>query len=267
MGYESIVVEETENIQIIRLNRPHTLNAWDGRMGVEVTEALNDARANGDVKVVILTGNGRGFSSGADMGGLASIAERSSSSGGRGLVNSGPGIVSVALQMRRLEKPVIGAINGTTAGGGFGIALACDIRIASDRAEFIQVFVRRGLVPDVGSTFFLPKLIGTERALELMFTGDVIKAERAAEIGLVSRVVPHDDLMKESMDLARRIAGGPTVAMGLTKRAVYQGSVSSDLPGHLDLELTLNQLCFTTDDFKEGVTSFLEKRPPSFQGR
>ena len=265
VDYEAIIVEKTEGIQIIKFNRPKTLNAWNGRMGIEVTDALNDARQDGHVKVVILTGVGRGFSSGADMGGLANIAANSSSA--QGMVNSGPGIVSVALQMRKLEKPVIGAINGTTAGGGFGIALACDIRIASDRAEFIQVFVRRGLVPDVGCTFFLPKLIGTQKALELIFTGDVVDAQEAVDLGLVSRMVPHDGLMDESMNLAKRIASGPSIAMGLAKRAVYQGHASSDLSTHLDLELSMNHLCFTTEDFKEGVTSFLEKREPKFQGR
>jgi 2-(1,2-epoxy-1,2-dihydrophenyl)acetyl-CoA isomerase len=185
----------SDGIEIITLNRPQTLNAWDRQMGLEVTDALNDARGDRDVKVIILTGNGRGFSSGADMSSLASIAENRAPA--EGLVNSGPSIVSVALQMRRLEKPIIGAINGTTAGGGFGIALACDIRVASDRAEFTQVFVRRGLVPDVGSTFFLPKLLGTEKALELIFTGDMIDAEKAIELGLVSRMVPHDELMNE----------------------------------------------------------------------
>ena len=265
MKCETIIVEKTGHIEIITLNRPQTLNAWDHRMGLEVTEALNNARGDREVKVVILTGNGRGFSSGADMSSLSSIAEGGSSK--EGLVNSGPSIVSVALQMRRLEKPIIGAINGTTAGGGFGIALACDIRIASDRAEFTQVFVRRGLVPDVGCTFFLPKLLGTEKALELIFTGDMIDAEKAVEMGLASRMVPHDELMNESMKLAGRIASGPAIAMGLAKRAVYQGYESSDLPAHLDLELSMNQLCFSTEDFKEGVNSFLEKRPPKFQGR
>ena len=265
MTYETIVVERSENIEIIRLNRPQTLNAWNHAMGMEVTDALTNARNDRDVKVVILTGNGRGFSSGADMSSLSNIAENRLP--GEGLVNNGPSIVSVALQMRRLEKPIIGAINGTTAGGGYGIALACDIRIASDRAEFIQVFVRRGLVPDVGSTFFLPKLLGTEKALELMLTGDVIDAENAVALGLVSRLVPHEELMNESLKLAGRIANGPPIAMGLTKRAVYQGAVSADLSTHLDFELSMNHLCFPTEDFKEGVASFLEKRPPRFQGR
>jgi 2-(1,2-epoxy-1,2-dihydrophenyl)acetyl-CoA isomerase len=169
--------------------------------------------------------------------------------------------------MRKLEKPVIGAINGVTAGGGFGIALACDLRIASDRAQFSQVFVRRGLVPDVGCTFFLPKLIGAEKALELVFTGDMIDARKALELGLVGRVVVHDDLMKETLGLAKRLASGPPIAMGLAKRAVYQGLESSDLPAHMELELSFNNLCFFTEDAKEGVQSFRERRPPKFRGR
>jgi len=265
MTYQTIMVEKTEGVEIITLNRPETLNAWNAEMGIEVTEALDDARGDSNVKVIILTGNGNGFSSGADMGALSQIAEHNAPA--IGLVNYGPSIVSVALQLRKLEKPVIGAINGTTAGGGFGIALACDIRIASDQAEFIQVFVRRGLIPDVGSTFFLPKLLGTEKALELIFTGDVVDAKKAVELGLVSRMVPHDELMKESMALAKRIAEGPPIAMGLAKRAVYQGNESTDLSTHLAFELSMNQLCFTTEDFKEGVVSFLEKRPPKFQGK
>lgn len=265
MGYNTLIVEKTEGVMIITLNRPKTLNAWDREMGLETTDALDDARRDTDVKVVVMTGAGRGFSSGADMRHLSQIAEQGSQLGS--LVNREPSIVSVALQMRRLEKPVIGAINGVTAGGGFGIALACDIRIASERAEFSQVFVRRGLVPDVGSTYFLPKLIGTQKALELIFSGDLINAQYALELGLVSKVVPHEDLMTEALGLAKRFSDGPPIAMGLAKRAVYQGMESSDLPAHLDFELSLNSLCFITEDFKEGVRSFLEKRPPKFQGK
>jgi 2-(1,2-epoxy-1,2-dihydrophenyl)acetyl-CoA isomerase len=265
MEYKTIMVEKSDGVGIITLNRPGTLNAWDREMGLEVTGALDIVRYDADVKVVVLTGAGKGFSSGADVRHLSEIAENRPDL--KNLVNREPSIVSVALQMRRLEKPVIGAINGTTAGGGFGIALACDLRIASERAEFSQVFVRRGLVPDVGSTFFLPKLIGVERALEMIFTGDMISAQKAYELGLVSRVVPHEELMPETLKLARRIAEGPPIAMGLAKRAVYQGLESDDLPAHLDFELSLNSLCFNTEDFKEGVRSFLEKRPPKFQGR
>lgn len=265
MGHETIIVEKSEGVQTITLNRPHTLNAWDWQMGRDATSALDDARADPEVKVVVLTGAGRGFSSGADVSLLAEAAERHSHLGH--LVNRGPSIVSVALQMRKLEKPVIGAINGVTAGGGFGIALACDLRVASDRAQFSQVFVRRGLVPDVGCTFFLPKLIGVQKALELIFTGDMIDARKALELGLVANVVPHDDLMKETLGLARRLAAGPPIAMGLAKRAVYQGLESSDLAAHMELELSFNNLCFFTEDAKEGVQSFRERRPPKFRGR
>jgi 2-(1,2-epoxy-1,2-dihydrophenyl)acetyl-CoA isomerase len=265
MPYETIIVEKTERVQTITLNRPQTLNAWNRQMGHEVTAALDHARQDDDVRVVVVTGAGKGFSSGADVKLLADRISNRSRMGE--LVNREASIVSVALQLRRLEKPVIGAINGTTAGGGFGIALACDLRVASDQAEFSQVFVRRGLVPDVGSTFFLPKLIGTEKALELIFTGDLISARQALELGLVGRVVPHEDLMNETMGLAKRLASGPPIAMGLAKRAVYQGLESSDLPAHLDLELSFNSLCFFTEDFKEGVESFLEKRPPKFKGK
>ena len=264
MDYETILMEKSDGVATITLNRPQTLNAWDQQMGLEVTAALDDIRGDSDARVVIMTGAGRGFSSGADMAHLAQVAEHRSHLGS--LTNREASIVSVALQMRRLEKPVIGAINGVTAGGGFGIALACDLRIASDKAQFSQVFVRRGLVPDVGSTFFLPKLIGVEKALELIFTGDLISAQEAVEIGLVSRVFPHDDLMAETMKLAKKLATGPPIAMGLAKRAVYQGMESSDLPSHLDLELSFNSLCFFTEDFREGVKSFMEKRPPEFKG-
>lgn len=264
MDYETILVEKSDGVATITLNRPQTLNAWDRQMGLEVTDALEDIRGDMDTRVVIMTGAGRGFSSGADVAHLAQVAEHRSHLGN--LTNREASIVSVALQMRRLEKPVIGAINGVTAGGGFGIALACDLRIASEKAQFSQVFVRRGLVPDVGSTFFLPKLIGVEKALELIFTGDLISAQEAVEIGLVSRVFPHDDLMPETMKLAKRLATGPPIAMGLAKRAVYQGLESNDLPSHLDLELSFNSLCFFTEDFREGVKSFLEKRPPEFKG-
>ena len=265
MGYETIIVEKSEGVQTITLNRPHTLNAWDRQMGLDATQALDDARKDPDVKVVVFTGAGRGFSSGADVNLLAEAAEHHSHLGN--LVNRGPSIVSVALQMRRLEKPVIGAINGVTAGGGFGVALACDLRIASDRAQFSQVFVKRGLVPDVGCTFFLPKLIGAEKALELIFTGDMIDARKALELGLVGRVVAHEDLMKETLGLAKRLAAGPPIAMGLAKRAVYQGLESSDLPAHMELELSFNNLCFFTEDAKEGVQSFRERRSPKFRGR
>ena len=260
----TIIVEKSHGIQIITLNRPKTLNAWNAQMGLEVAASLDDARRDSNVRVVVMTGAGRGFSSGADMELLANVAENGPRLENQ--VNRGPSIISIVLQMRRLEKPVIAAINGIAAGGGFGVALACDIRSASDRAEFSQVFVRRGIIPDAGCTFHLPKIVGTEKALELIFSGDKIDSWRALEIGLVGRVVPHEELMAETMNFARRLASGPPIAMGLAKRAVYIGMASNDLPTHLDIELAYNGLCFSSEDFKEGVRSFREKRQPRFKG-
>jgi 2-(1,2-epoxy-1,2-dihydrophenyl)acetyl-CoA isomerase len=177
------------------------------------------------------------------------------------------GIVAVAYQLRQMDRPVIAAINGVAAGGGFGLALACDIRIASDQARFSQIFVKRGLVPDTGSTYFLPRIVGTEKACELMFRGNVIDAYEAQRLGIVSRVVPHEELMNEVMALAKELASGAPIALGLTKRALYKGASEIDLASQMDFELYLNSLLFGTEDFKEGVMSFLEKREPRFLGR
>ena len=158
-------------------------------------------------------------------------------------------------------------MNGVAAGAGFGIALACDIRIASDQARFSQIFVKRGLIPDAGSTYFLTKLIGTAKACELMYTGDMINAAEAEKLGIVNKVVPHDELMNETMALAKRIANGPPLTIELIKRAIYKGLTENDLWHQIHYEWHLQSLAIATEDFKEGVMSFLEKRDPKFMGR
>lgn len=269
MVYHDIIFTKEDGIAIITLNRPETLNAWGGTMAAEATAALDDVSQDEAIGVLIITGAGKGFSSGADVRGLAARAERPSDSERprQPALRRQPSIVSVALGIRNLAKPVIAAVNGITAGGGFGIALACDIRIASEVARFSQIFVRRGLVPDTGSTYLLPRLIGMARACELVFTGDIIDAREAERIGLVNRVVPHEDLMKVTKELATRIAKGPPIAIQLAKQALYKGISETDLASHLDYELQLQNICFSTEDFKEGVKSFLEKRDPIFKGR
>ena len=165
-----------------------------------------------------------------------------------------------------MEKPVIGAINGDAAGAGCNFALACDLLIASEKARFIQVFVRRGLVVDMSGTFFLPRLIGLAKAKELAFSGEAIDAERSLELGLVMKVVPEDKLMDEAMELARKLAQGPTRAIGMIKRMLNR-SFESDLETALEMEATMQGIAVSTPDVVEGITSFLQKRPPNFTGK
>jgi len=264
MAYNTLIVTKEAGVATLTLNRPNKLNAWDEEMMQEGVQAIEEIRSDLDVRVLVITGAGRAFSSGADVTSLARVTERRSV---RDELSSWPGIVTVAHQLRQMDRPVIAAINGVVAGAGFGLALACDIRIASDQAKFSQIFVKRGLVPDTGSTYFLPRIVGTEKACELMFRGNVIDAYEALRLGIVSRIVPHEELMDEVMALARELASGAPIALGLTKRAIYKGASEIDLAAQLDFELYLNSLLFGTEDFKEGVMSFLEKREPRFLGR
>ena len=166
-----------------------------------------------------------------------------------------------------MDKPVIGAINGIALGAGLSVATACDLRIASERAQFCMAFILRGLVPDCGGTFFFPKLIGSAKACELSLTGDTIDAKEAERIGLVNKVVPHEELMKVTEELATKLVNRPPIAIRYAKRAIYRGLTEADLSSHLDYEVSLNSMCNNTEDFKEGVRSFLEKREPVFKGR
>jgi 2-(1,2-epoxy-1,2-dihydrophenyl)acetyl-CoA isomerase len=266
MTHDTIIVEKENCIAILTLNRPDRLNAWTQQMAEETLEALDDMCRDDNVAVVIVTGAGRAFSSGADASRLNKIVENPNDPEIlMNMVKRSSSITVVAVRLRSMEKPVIAAVNGIAAGGGFGIAMACDIRIASEEARFSQLFVRRGLVPDTGSTYFMPRLVGASKSLELMWTGDIIDAGEAERIGLVNRVVKAEELMEETKTLAQRIASGPRVAVQLTKRALYRGMLETDLQDQVDYELYLNALCFGTDDFKEGVRSFMEKRKPLFK--
>jgi len=177
-----------------------------------------------------------------------------------------PRFVSHVGYLWDFEKPTIAAINGVAAGAGLSYALYCDIRIAAESARFGAIWVRRGLVADAGATYLLPRIVGLEKSLELMYTGEIIGAREAERIGLVSRVVPDEDLMKEARELALKIAQGPPITIGLTKRAVYR-EILKELLAEIDFENVANTICHETEDFKEGVRSFLEKRPAQFKGR
>jgi 2-(1,2-epoxy-1,2-dihydrophenyl)acetyl-CoA isomerase len=173
---------------------------------------------------------------------------------------------TVAMSFEDLDKPIIAALNGVAVGAGLSMALACDIRIASENARFGAIWVKRGLIPDAGATWFLPRVLPYDKAIELAFTGDLVGAREALEMGLVTRVVPHDQLMPEAEALAGKIAKGPSVAIELIKRG-FRRSLTNDLKSQLDYETYAQNLCRRSEDHREGVKSFMEKRPPEFKGR
>ncbi|MFO1189150.1 MAG: enoyl-CoA hydratase [Alphaproteobacteria bacterium] len=252
-----------DGVATIVFNRPHKLNALDAAMADEILPRVcQEAQRRDDVRAVILTGSGRAFCTGADAASRLEAVARGDIA--RNILEQP--LAAFTLAIARLSKPVIAAVNGVAAGGGLAIALLADFRIASDRARFTTVYVRRGLMPDGGMTSTLPRLVGLAKALDLLMTGDEIDGPEAARIGLVNRVVPHDTLMDEARALARRMASGPPLALSFTKRAVWQSNNHS-LEDQMHFESWGQGICLKTDDFREGVRAFLEKRQPQFKGR
>lgn len=258
MNYRKITVNAHEDIAIITINDPDTLNA----MGFDVVEELDEAfvKAAGDSRAIVLTGNGRGFSSGAnlsagDMGGAAPDFD------------AGSGLDShynpFMMRMRESSLPIVTAINGAAAGIGCSIALAGDIIVASEQAYFLQAFRRIGLVPDGGSSWLLPRMIGRARAMEMMLLGEKVPARQAYEWGMVNAVVPADKLMPAALDYAKRLADGPSRALRMTRELGWAG-LENSFEEQLALERKMQRDAGRTADFKEGVTAFLEKRQAKF---
>jgi 2-(1,2-epoxy-1,2-dihydrophenyl)acetyl-CoA isomerase len=256
---DSIVVEQEGGVMTVTLNRPDVLNAVDNQMAKELHEALRQASRDDAVRCLVLTGAGRGFCSGQDLRGRAA-GDRSYREHLRATYNP------VILLLRSMEKPVIAAVNGVAAGAGMSLALSADLRIASEKATFIEVFARVGLVPDSGSTYLLTRLVGLGKALELCYTTEPVDAPEALRLGLVNRVVPHEELLPQTMALGARLAAGPTKAYGLTKRAVTYG-LHAPLEAALEYEAHLQEVAGRTADHREGVAAFLEKRTPKYEGR
>jgi len=263
MNYETILFAVQDNIATITLNRPDKLNAFNDRMIQETADAFKQCARDGGVRCVVLTGNGRAFSSGQD---LSDVQTREGQEGdfsiGEHLRN---GYHRLIKQMLATEKPILGAINGIAAGAGVGIALATDIRIASDKASFMLAFSRIGLVPDSGTNWLLPRIIGQARAYEMAVTADRIPAEKALEWGIVNRVVPHDQLAENVQAWANPIATGATLAYGLAKRAMNR-AWNMSLDEALEYEAHMQELAARSHDFGEGVAAFLEKREAHFKG-
>ncbi|MET9649582.1 MULTISPECIES: enoyl-CoA hydratase-related protein [unclassified Streptomyces] len=253
----------------ITLNRPEAMNAvtWDQRE--RIIGLLADASADPDVRAVVLTATGRGFCAGADLrgsppaGGAGASGERVPGDVARTIRRGAQRFIGAVLDC---EKPVVAAVNGTAAGIGAHLAFACDLVLAAESARFIEVFVRRGLVPDGGGAYLLPRLIGPQRAKELMFFGDALDAADARTMGLVNRVVPDGELEKTARAWAERLAQGPTRAIALTKQLV-NGSLEADRASAFAAEAAAQEINMTTRDANEGVASFVERRTPRYEGR
>ncbi len=260
--YENIKLKITNRIGTLTLNRPDKLNAFAGRMRQEVADGVRELASRDDVRVLVITGAGRAFCAGADIAYMKDLLETGDTEAFTSLVEAGRNVVTL---IRRTPKPVIASVNGPAAGGGANLALACDIRIAADNASIGQTFNRIGLHPDWGGTFFLPRLVGPAKAVELMFTGDMVKADEALRLGIFNKVVLAHRLDEETTDLAMTLAAKPPMPMALAKEAVY-ASESQTLDQMLDMELHHQLRCFVSDDAQEGLNAFLEKRKPNFRG-
>ena len=263
--YEQILYERRGRLALITLNRPEKLNAWTGKMESEFIDAVNRSALDQDVAVLVVTGAGRGFCAGADMGNwsqdLATRDDRPPTS--PLLAQDGSPEVPIALSR---GKPIIAAINGPAVGIGLTMTLACDIRIASDRARFSARFVKVGLTPECGSTRYLPLVAGLSNALLLALTGRIIDAAEAKERGLVDRVVPHDSLMDEALSLAEEIAANPRDAVWAAKRLLHQNAVEGDLRRVVTQEAYSLREQRRLPDHAEAVSAFVEKRAPRFHG-
>ena len=259
MDYEDLLLEKKDGIATITLNAPDKMNALTIEMRKSLLLAVDDVAEDDEVRVVIVTGAGRGFCSGADLsrgGGDVSRKQR--------LAFLGPNFGSEAFY--KLGKPVIGAINGASVGAGFSLALSMDIRIASEAARFGAVFISRALVPDCGITYFLPRIAGMSKAMELMLTGEIIGAEEAKRLGIVSKVVPPDDLMTTTHELASKIIQQAPLSVELSKRLVYRG-IEDDIARQIELETLGNNITGHSEDHRGAVRAFLEKKPqPKFKG-
>jgi 2-(1,2-epoxy-1,2-dihydrophenyl)acetyl-CoA isomerase len=258
MTYETIQYDAADGVAVITLNRPQQLNAVNRQLADEWRMALAEADRDERVRAVVITGAGRGFCAGQD---LATMKE--GLSGGQILRQMYNPILTA---IRRLPKPVIAAVNGVAVGAGMNLALACDVRYASENATFGQVFARIGALPDSGAFFFLPRMVGLARATELMFDAEMINAARAMELGLVNAVLPPDELVPKTVEYARRLAQGPTQVYARIKEGLNR-SFGFALDEALEWEADGQEATARTEDFQEGVAAFLEKRQPRFHGR
>jgi len=248
-----------DQVCIIKLNRPKVFNSFNKDMAMQMQAILDDCEKNADVRAILLTGEGKAFCAGQD---LQEITDP-----------NGPELSAIVREhynpiierIRNIEKPIVCAVNGVAAGAGANIALACDITIAGESVAFIQAFSKIGLIPDSGGTFFLPRIIGMQKAAALMMLADKVMAADAEKMGMIYKVCADESLMEETLKVAKKLASLPTIGLGLTKRALNK-SMTNDLTSQLALEDELQTAAGKTYDYNEGVAAFLEKRKPNFKG-
>ncbi|HEY7270604.1 MAG TPA: enoyl-CoA hydratase-related protein [Dehalococcoidia bacterium] len=264
--------QTADGVLVLTLNRPDTMNAINGGINAALVKAARDSKVDDSIRAIVITGNGRGFCSGADLsaggparGDFEGGGDGASARGRSSRVNKfGPGELIAALA--DADVPIIGAINGAAAGAGFGLSLTCDVRIASENARMGPIFIKRGVGPDYATSFWLPRIVGLARAFDIMYRGDLMDAQTALSLGLVAKVVPHENLMDEAMAYASMVAKGPPLAYTYTRRAL-QRSLDNDLRRHLEYEWENQTELLETRDAGEGFRAFLERREPSFEGQ
>jgi 2-(1,2-epoxy-1,2-dihydrophenyl)acetyl-CoA isomerase len=262
MTYSTILLAVADGVARLTLNRPDRLNSFTDAMHAEVRDALERVRADRSVRTLVLTGAGRGFCAGQDLADRAVAPGDAPLDLGASIERNYTPLVKT---LRSLPYPVVCAVNGVAAGAGANIALACDVVVAARSASFIQAFCRLGLVPDSGGTYWLPRLVGTARAMGLALLGDRLSADQAAAWGLVWKCVDDDQLATETDALARQFATAPTRGLARTKQAIH-ASLGNTLETQLDLERDFQRELGRSHDYREGVAAFVEKRPPRFRG-
>ncbi len=281
MEYKCLICEKEGHIAIVTLNRPKAANSFDFRLMEEIDYVFRDDLGPDDnIRAIILTGAERHFCGGVDLSMFVdSDAQVDKEELEEGVASSRVGeqtedvpwgkgtVLGAVTVIQTLNKPVIAAVNGPAAGMGVSFALACDIRIASDRARFGMMFVKRGLAPDTAGSFTLPRIVGWAKAYELLLTGDTVDAAEAEKIGLVSNVVPHDDLMSAAKELANKIAGNPPLAVAANKQALLKSMAEKDIIEQMQYEVELQDKLLNTEDFQEAAAAFMEKREPTFKGK
>ncbi len=264
MDYDTIIMEKEAYIGTLILNRPEKLNVLNDKMFQEICTALDEAAEDDQIRVLVITGAGRAFCAGGEIGSMPGAEGGRSPEEYRQHLSK---VQNTYLKLYNFEKPTIAMVNGVAVGGGFDLALACDMRVGSEKAKFMVAFTRIGLIPGTGGMWLMPRILGMAKACELIFTGDFIEGEEAEKTGILSKLVSSENLEKETMALAAKIAKGPPIAIKLAKMQLYRGLELSNLEAALQYTAAAQLIVFSSEDHKEGVRAFMEKREPVFQGK